>query len=197
MPSSARAEAAEATADTAAARKSAAKPATKPRPRKNPNAATISSRPTAPAPITQALSESAAEASAAHSAHSASVAEVFSEHSIPPVHTAVASATAAPRMGMPAQPGFPGASQPKPMPVNVMELLIENKIEEAMSKFRCCNCATCRQDITAYALNKLTPRYIVQDAALVTQALQDPELNSQVTTALVQAILKIKANPKH
>lgn len=81
--------------------------------------------------------------------------------------------------------------------VNIMERLIAVKIDLAMDKFHCCPCEVCRQEITAFALNKLTPRYITDEPELIEEAMANKEANTQVTTALVQAILKIKANPKH
>lgn len=81
--------------------------------------------------------------------------------------------------------------------VNVMELLIDDKLDAAIEKFHCCNCARCRQDIAAFALNKLNPKYIVSEPDALALAMADKEYNTQVTTALVQAILKIKANPNH
>lgn len=102
---------------------------------------------------------------------------------------------------------MPTASIPAPQPapaaatqatvINIMERLIEDKIGNAMEKFKCCTCPICRLDVAAFALNKLHPKYIVNEPELLEDALADKESNTQVTTALVQAILKIKSNPNH
>lgn len=169
MPSSLR-DAAEEAAPAAAPQKEK-KPAA-PRARKAPHPVTISSRPAAPAPVTRLLEEQE--------------------------NTTGATAAEAQQA---ASPKAPAASQSSAAAstsiVNIMERLIEVKIGPAMDKFHCCTCEHCRQDITAFALNKLTPRYLVQDPELIAEAMEDKEANTQVTTALVQAILKVKANPKH
>ncbi|MEG1942833.1 MAG: late competence development ComFB family protein, partial [Angelakisella sp.] len=54
----------------------------------------------------------------------------------------------------PIQAPAPAAADSKPNIVNIMELLIDDKIDLAMEKFHCCTCDRCRQDITAMALNK-------------------------------------------
>lgn len=141
-----------------------------PRARKAPHPVGISSRPAAPAPVTRMLETQENTAGATAAVHLAAAA---------PAVTAPATAAAQPAI------------------VNIMERLIDVKLGAAMDKFRCCTCAHCRQDITAFALNKLSPRYIVQDPELIAEAMEDKEANTQVTTALVQAILKVKANPKH
>ncbi|MEG1875078.1 MAG: late competence development ComFB family protein [Angelakisella sp.] len=89
------------------------------------------------------------------------------------------------------------AAPQKPAVINIMEQMIAEKLESAMEKFRCCNCSKCKQDITALALNRLKPRYIINEPIAIAEALDDKEANTQVTTALVQAILKVKSNPSH
>ena len=81
--------------------------------------------------------------------------------------------------------------------VNIMEKLVEDKIDRAIEKFRCCTCEKCRSDITAIALNKLSPKYVVADPTIMEEACLDPQANAQAATAIVQAILVVKANPKH
>jgi len=97
----------------------------------------------------------------------------------------------------PRKPAAPSVEVARPAIINIMERLINDKIDIAIEKFRCCTCEKCRQDITAMALNKLHPKYIVAEPELLAEGLEDKEANTQVTTALVQAILKVKANPKH
>lgn len=119
------------------------------------------------------------------------IEEVATEAEAPP---APPKKTAAPS---PRKAAAPPAPDTKPNIVNVMELLIDTKMAPAMEKFHCCTCDKCRQDIAAMALNKLHPKYIVAEPEPLTAAMEDKESNMQVTTALVQAILKVKANPKH
>lgn len=87
-------------------------------------------------------------------------------------------------------------AEPAPI-INIMETLLAQKIDFAIEKFHCCTCDQCRRDITAIALNKLQPKYVVADETNLALATADKETNTQVTTALVQAILKVKSNPNH
>ncbi|MBR5486086.1 MAG: late competence development ComFB family protein [Oscillospiraceae bacterium] len=79
---------------------------------------------------------------------------------------------------------------------NVMERVVLERLDDAFSKFKCCKCDRCRKDVVALALNKLPPRYIVVDekdissyAAMINTA--------EVTTAIVQAVLQVRSNPRH
>lgn len=45
--------------------------------------------------------------------------------------------------------------------VNVMELLVFDIIDEIIEQNNVCNCARCRLDIAAIALNNLPPTYVV------------------------------------
>ncbi|MEG2501157.1 MAG: late competence development ComFB family protein, partial [Oscillospiraceae bacterium] len=81
-------------------------------------------------------------------------------------------------------------------PVNIMEILLESRLDAAMDKFRCCNCDKCRKDIIAITLNKLPPYYITtQDPEKMADA--ESKYAGQVATALVQAILIVKSHPSH
>ena len=85
---------------------------------------------------------------------------------------------------------------PENEPVNIMELLLESRLDAAMEKFRCCMCDKCRKDVIAITLNKLPPYYIAtQDAAKMAAA--EAKYAGQVATALVQAILVVKSHPSH
>lgn len=80
--------------------------------------------------------------------------------------------------------------------INVMETLVEQRIDAAIEKFRCCNCEKCRQDVSAITLNKLAPCYIVStDNAKRIES--EAKYAGQVATAIVQAILTVKARPTH
>lgn len=82
--------------------------------------------------------------------------------------------------------------------VNIMEELVISKLDSTLLRFNCCKCNKCKKDIAAIALNRLTPKYIVMkenDA----QKRKDVEekYSSDVTGALVQAILAVKKEPRH
>ena len=80
--------------------------------------------------------------------------------------------------------------------VNLMEAFVEKRLDAALKKFKCCTCDRCRKDVLAIALNKLPPLYVIEDDA-DTRDLHERERAAQVATALVQAILVVKARPLH
>lgn len=84
-----------------------------------------------------------------------------------------------------------------PKAVNLKELIINGNIDEILEKFNCCNCMSCKAEITAHALNRLSPEYIIVN--------NEEEMNiditetdySEITSALIHAIIAIRANPVH
>lgn len=82
------------------------------------------------------------------------------------------------------------------MVVNIMEKLVLEKLDAAFSKFNCCKCDRCKKDVAAIALNKLKPKYVVTEQnRILSYTANQP--GADVTTALVQAIITVKANPRH
>lgn len=96
----------------------------------------------------------------------------------------------------PSEGGVPIKSANSTVLVNIMERLVVEKLDLVFSKFNCCKCDRCRKDVAAIALNKLKPKYVVtsQDAM---EAMTSPQTSAEVYTALVQAILVVKAKPRH
>ena len=43
---------------------------------------------------------------------------------------------------------------------NIMENLVEEEFDRAQGSLNCCTCEACRNDIMAYALNQLPPKYV-------------------------------------
>lgn len=79
--------------------------------------------------------------------------------------------------------------------VNLMEQMVADRLDDAITKFHCCKCDKCKKDVAAIALNKLKPRYVV--AEKVAALLNERQASSDVMTAIVQAILVVKAHPRH
>ncbi|MEG0339231.1 MAG: late competence development ComFB family protein [Oscillospiraceae bacterium] len=85
---------------------------------------------------------------------------------------------------------------PEAEPINIMEILLESRLDSAIEKFHCCTCDKCRKNITTLTLNKLPPCYVAtQDASKMQEA--ESQYAGQVATALVQAILNVKSHPSH
>ena len=80
--------------------------------------------------------------------------------------------------------------------VNIMELLVSDRLDSAFSKFHCCQCDKCRKDAVAAALNLLRPEYVVAEADEI-DALRREHSTKEVSAALVKAILQVRAHPRH
>lgn len=81
---------------------------------------------------------------------------------------------------------------------NLMEELVMERLDTTLVRFNCCKCNRCKKDIAALALNRLSPRYVVmrQDDEERRKKAGE-EYGSEVTSALVQAILLVKKEPRH
>ena len=80
--------------------------------------------------------------------------------------------------------------------VNTMEACVLGKLDELLERFSCCRCDRCKKDIVALALNKLPPRYMVL-ADGQPEPDVDQQTNAQVVTAMIQAVIRVRANPRH
>ncbi len=107
--------------------------------------------------------------------------------------TAVPSARRTPEVH---KVSVPALDSPQTEVVNVMESAVLSKLEAVLSRFTCCRCDRCKKDIVALALNKLPPKYMV-----LTRGQRAPDVdaqtNAQVVTALIQAVIRVRAKPRH
>jgi len=83
---------------------------------------------------------------------------------------------------------------------NVMEIIVWESIDRVLEGVPdVCKCAKCKDDIAAYALNQLKPKYasthkgeIISKAATL-----EPQQRLDVITALTQGIEQVGRNPRH
>lgn len=80
--------------------------------------------------------------------------------------------------------------------VNAMESVVLDKLDSVLAKFKCCKCDRCKKDIVAIALNKLSPKYMVLPHGQPVPDI-DPQTNAAVITAMIQAVLEVRAHPRH
>jgi competence protein ComFB len=80
--------------------------------------------------------------------------------------------------------------------VNAMETVVIGKLDAVLSKFKCCKCDRCKKDIVALSLNKLPAKYMVLPDDQAARDI-DPQTNAQVVAAMIQAILAVRAHPRH
>lgn len=83
--------------------------------------------------------------------------------------------------------------------VNVMERLVQEKALYYMEQFGICMCPRCIADITALALNKLPPKYVVvnQEAASPLINFYTNSYAGQITVEITKACIRVGENPYH
>lgn len=82
---------------------------------------------------------------------------------------------------------------------NMMEDIVTRRIDEVMLTMECCDCEQCKLDATTYALNRLPPKYVCTESGQLLSKLEttDTQIDTMITTIVVQAIQIIKKHPHH
>ncbi|NYE57050.1 late competence development ComFB family protein [Carboxydothermus ferrireducens] len=87
------------------------------------------------------------------------------------------------------------------MPVlrNYTEEVVEEILQEILPTQDVCKCERCLLDIKAIALNQLPPKYVVTERGEVITRLNFTKIadRTEVLTAILRAIDKVKKNPSH
>ena len=93
----------------------------------------------------------------------------------------------------------PEPEAPPYLLVNVMESIVDDKIDYYMDKFNVCRCARCRADVKALALTHLEPKYVVVDTSGISAflSLYTNKFSSEVLFHLGQACMQVLENPRH
>lgn len=83
--------------------------------------------------------------------------------------------------------------------LNVMEYIVKSIVDEYVTKFDACSCGRCTADITALALTKLPPKYIVVESPSASPLLNfyTNRYSQQVIVELTKACSIVKQNPHH
>ena len=82
---------------------------------------------------------------------------------------------------------------------NIMEAIVEEELAVMAPELECCTCEQCRNDMAAWALNQLPPKYVVTQAGSAISKADTMRIQhlTDVRTALVQAAQMVKENPRH
>ena len=83
---------------------------------------------------------------------------------------------------------------------NFMEDVVKEELDNLLAeKENICKCAKCKLDMTAWALNRLPPKYVVSDKGRIFTRLQEVEtqFRADVTIQLMKAVSLISKNPQH
>ncbi len=83
--------------------------------------------------------------------------------------------------------------------MNVMEILVDERLERYVKMFGLCDCPRCLADARALALTKLPPKYVVlaDMAATPMLSLYRAKFESQVIAQVIQACKTVMESPRH
>ena len=83
--------------------------------------------------------------------------------------------------------------------VNVMQILVEEKIEKYVKMFKLCQCPRCMSDVEALALSRLPAQYVVLSSKNKVPLLSvyRSKFDSQVTTQIIYACKEVMEDPRH
>ncbi|MBE6836691.1 MAG: hypothetical protein E7509_01650 [Ruminococcus sp.] len=80
--------------------------------------------------------------------------------------------------------------------VNIREKMVLAKLDAAFEKFNCCSCYCCKQDVTAMTLNNLKPKYVIAAIDDIDKIIAKEDF-TEITSAIMKAILEVKKHPRH
>lgn len=82
---------------------------------------------------------------------------------------------------------------------NITEILANQKLEVLLKDNDCCKCDKCKEDMLAYALNKLPPSYVSTDEGeLFSKAKAlSVDYDFDILKELVIAMNLVRGNPRH
>ncbi len=83
--------------------------------------------------------------------------------------------------------------------VNIMEKIISEKLDLQLQSCDCCKCSECRQDMLAFALNSVPPKYVNSAKGELFGRINSSKMQNSVDIdiAVAKAISVVSASPKH
>lgn len=83
--------------------------------------------------------------------------------------------------------------------INLMEQIVLDKLDHMLAECDCCKCDICRNDMAAFALNSLQPKYVnSQEGELFGRLDTSKYQNSiDIDVAVSKAIAIVSASPRH
>ncbi len=86
------------------------------------------------------------------------------------------------------------------MIINYVEQVVDRVLPDLLENYNdVCKCEICLEDMKAYALNNIKPLYFVREKGKLYSRINESlvQFNADVQSAVIQAIERIAANPKH
>lgn len=83
--------------------------------------------------------------------------------------------------------------------INVMQVLVEEKAPKYVEMFGLCTCKRCMEDVKAYTLNHLPPKYVVLEPGdrVPRLTVYEGKFSSDITAQLLQACKVVMETPHH
>lgn len=83
--------------------------------------------------------------------------------------------------------------------LNVMQALVEDKVDKYMERFHMCRCPRCRTDVIALTLTSLPAKYIVvpENEGVPMLSIYEGRYSPAVTAQLMWACQKVAEHPRH
>ena len=83
--------------------------------------------------------------------------------------------------------------------INVMQVLVEEKAPKYVQMFGLCTCKRCMEDVKAYTLNHLPPKYVVLEPndRVPRLTVYEGKFSSDITAQLLQACKAVHETPHH
>lgn len=98
-----------------------------------------------------------------------------------------------------AQPAHEFLEPENPGYINVMQVLVEEKAPKYVEMFGLCTCKRCMEDVKAYTLNHLPPKYVVLEPndRVPRLTVYEGKFSSDITAQLLQACKIVMQTPHH
>ncbi len=82
---------------------------------------------------------------------------------------------------------------------NLMEAIVEQKLDSMIDSLGCCKCDVCRMDILCYTLNRLPPKYVATTQGELLSRIDSlsSTFDMSVVTAITSAAEVVKQHPRH
>ena len=82
---------------------------------------------------------------------------------------------------------------------NIMEDIVEQRMDELLPQSGCCQSEVCRMDIKAIVLNKFPAKYVVTTTGEIMTRLNSygRQNTADLTTAIMQAMEIVSKSPRH
>jgi len=83
--------------------------------------------------------------------------------------------------------------------VNFVEMIVRDKLDSVLDKFKCCKCQSCKNDIVVIALNNLPVCYYSGNKSEIEEALREfkNSNNIDIVSEIIKAIISVRKKEKH